>query len=77
MDTKELDRIYTELQKRCDAGHLTKHQIDNITKRFNVAYNSYVEFRRISCMTPIYTKELKFICTCFSDLRRKALEKAI
>ena len=77
MDTKELDRIYTELQKRCEAGHVTKNQIDNITKRFNVAYDSYVNFRKISYMTPIYTKDLKFIVMCFSDLRRKALERAI
>ena len=45
MDTKELDRIYIELQKRCDARRITKEQIDNITNRFNKAYDSYIEFR--------------------------------
>lgn len=59
MDTKELDRIYIELQKRCDARRITKEQIDNITNRFNKAYDSYIEFRKISYMTPIYTNELK------------------
>jgi len=77
MDTKELDRIYIELQKRCDARRITKEQIDNITNRFNKAYDSYIEFRKISYMVPIYTNELKAMITNFSSLRRKALEMVI
>ena len=77
MDTKELDRICIELQKRCDARRITKEQIENITNRFNKAYDSYIEFRKISYMTPVYTNELKAMCINFSSLRRKALDMAI
>ena len=73
MDTTELNTAYTELAKRFEHGHLTKAQIDNITSKFNKAYDSYIEFRKISYMTPVYTKEAKRICICFSELRRRAL----
>ena len=77
MDTKELDRIYIELQKRCDSRRITKEQIDNITIRFNKVYDNYIEFRKISYMTPVYTNELKAMCINFSSLRRKALEMVV
>ena len=76
MDTYDIEKIYRELRYKFEAGHLTKDQIDNITERFNKAYDSYIEFRRISYMTPIYTRELKILCINFSDLRRRALERA-
>lgn len=48
MDTKELDRIYIELQKRCDARRITKEQ--------NIVYDASLYKR-----TKSYVRKLFFI----------------